>query len=330
MSRSTSTGQAGSATSMSSIQSTGFGNSPPPEKSAGWRTRTTRSWAPPTRPRWKTRSIRLKGNCGRNGSTPSCSALSDRFARAPCARSPTSWKNAVFQRWHWPRSGRRRKRPSRPGHFGPPPRLVGRSGEPDDAAVPASRHPGSAGFAGAVRWPGDPGGFSRRSTRADRHARLDAAARNHRRLCSARRQTGRQRLRRNWRDAAAVADGTGSVRADLGGLSFQSPDAWPAFAASVLGGELPVTPELDTTALSVRFLCDDVKALYGEAAQAVGPKPSPMQVDTWFWRQTVAGGLAAGVAPDRDGQREQCAEDRGWAVLRAGPLGGLASAWHGG
>jgi hypothetical protein len=73
------------------------------------------------------------------------------------------------------------------------------------------------------------------------------------------------------------------------GLSFQPPEVWPAFAEAILGGELPVVPELDTTALSVRFLCDDIKALYGEAAQAVGPKPSPRQVDTWFWRQTVAG-----------------------------------------
>ncbi|WP_428487011.1 hypothetical protein [Rhodopila sp.] len=75
------------------------------------------------------------------------------------------------------------------------------------------------------------------------------------------------------------------------GLGFQAPEAWPAFAANVLTGGLPVVPELGTTALSVRFLCDDIKGLYGEAAQAEGPKPSPMQVDTWFWRQTVAGGL---------------------------------------
>ena len=39
----------------------------------------------------------------------------------------------------------------------------------------------------------------------------------------------------------------------------------------------------------MRFLCDDIKALYGEAAQAVGPAPSARQVDTWFWRQTAAG-----------------------------------------
>jgi hypothetical protein len=73
------------------------------------------------------------------------------------------------------------------------------------------------------------------------------------------------------------------------GLSFLPPEAWPDFAAQVLGGGLPVTPQLGTAALSARHFCDDVKALYGEAAQAVGPKPSPMQVDRWFWRQTVAG-----------------------------------------
>jgi hypothetical protein len=75
------------------------------------------------------------------------------------------------------------------------------------------------------------------------------------------------------------------------GLCFQPPEAWPAFAASVLNGDLPVVPELDTTALPVRFLCDDIKALYGEAAQAVGPAPSANQVDTWFWRRTAAGAL---------------------------------------
>ena len=75
------------------------------------------------------------------------------------------------------------------------------------------------------------------------------------------------------------------------GLSFQAPEFWPSFASTLLDGGLPLVPELETTALSARFLCDDIKALYGEAAQAVGPKPSPMQVDTWFWRQTVAGGM---------------------------------------
>lgn len=73
------------------------------------------------------------------------------------------------------------------------------------------------------------------------------------------------------------------------GLSLQSPEAWPGFVADVLAGGLPVVPGLDSCALSVRFLCDDIKAYYGEVAQAVGPPPSHMQVDTWFWRSTRAG-----------------------------------------
>jgi hypothetical protein len=39
------------------------------------------------------------------------------------------------------------------------------------------------------------------------------------------------------------------------------------------------------------MLSDDIKALYGEAAQAEGPAPSAHQIDLWFWRQTVAGRL---------------------------------------
>ena len=88
-----------------------------------------------------------------------------------------------------------------------------------------------------------------------------------------------------WR-AAQARFGRSSV-----GLSFQAPGAWPAFAADVLDGGLPTVPELGATALSVRHMCDDIKALYGEAGQAVGPTPSARQVDTWFWRQTAAGKL---------------------------------------
>jgi len=75
------------------------------------------------------------------------------------------------------------------------------------------------------------------------------------------------------------------------GLSLRVPAAWPAFAAAFLDGGLPRVAVLDTPALSLRLLCDDIKALYGEAAQAVGPAPSANQVDTWFWRRTVAGRL---------------------------------------
>ncbi len=75
------------------------------------------------------------------------------------------------------------------------------------------------------------------------------------------------------------------------GLSFQPPAAWPAFTARFLAGELPSVAELDTPALALRMMCDDIKALYGEAAQAEGSPPSARQVDTWFWRSTVAGRL---------------------------------------
>jgi len=75
------------------------------------------------------------------------------------------------------------------------------------------------------------------------------------------------------------------------GLSFQTPAAWPEFATRFLAGELPRVAELDTPALALRMLSDDIKTLYGEVAQAEGPAPSAHQIDEWFWRQTVAGRL---------------------------------------
>jgi hypothetical protein len=75
------------------------------------------------------------------------------------------------------------------------------------------------------------------------------------------------------------------------GLAGQPPEAWPAFAASFLDGALPTVPLHDTPALALRFLADDLKALYGEAVQADGPPPSARQIDWWFWRRTVAGQL---------------------------------------
>ena len=75
------------------------------------------------------------------------------------------------------------------------------------------------------------------------------------------------------------------------GLAGQPPEAWPAFATSFLDGALPTVPLHDTPALALRFLADDLKALYGEAVQADGAPPSARQIDVWFWRQTVAGQL---------------------------------------
>lgn len=75
------------------------------------------------------------------------------------------------------------------------------------------------------------------------------------------------------------------------GLSGLDVDGWPAFAAQFFDGALPTVPLHETAALSLRFLVDDIKALYGEAVQADGGPPSARQVDSWFWRDTVAGQL---------------------------------------
>jgi hypothetical protein len=50
-----------------------------------------------------------------------------------------------------------------------------------------------------------------------------------------------------------------------------------------------------TPALALRFLCDDLKAYSQEAAQADGPAPSSRQLDTWFWRRTLGGGLLSAL-----------------------------------
>jgi len=75
------------------------------------------------------------------------------------------------------------------------------------------------------------------------------------------------------------------------GLSAQATTDWPGFAAKFLAGELPTVPGHATPALALRFLCDDVKAYYSESAQAHGMAPSSRQIDTWFWRETIAGQL---------------------------------------
>jgi hypothetical protein len=75
------------------------------------------------------------------------------------------------------------------------------------------------------------------------------------------------------------------------GLSGQAPEHWPACIAQFLAGELPTVPPHETAALTLRFLCDDIKAMYSEAAQADGRPPSSRQIDAWFWSRTIAGRL---------------------------------------
>lgn len=74
------------------------------------------------------------------------------------------------------------------------------------------------------------------------------------------------------------------------GVSSQPPEAWPAYAAAFLAGELPAAPApLSAPALALRFLGDDLKAYYMEAAQADGAAPSIDQIHRWLFRETVAG-----------------------------------------
>ena len=75
------------------------------------------------------------------------------------------------------------------------------------------------------------------------------------------------------------------------GLSGQPPEAWPAFAVAFLNGGLPTVAAHATPALALRFLADDLKALYCEAVQADGGPPSARQIDGWFWRETIAARL---------------------------------------
>lgn len=90
---------------------------------------------------------------------------------------------------------------------------------------------------------------------------------------------------RPWWERARSRFGRSSV-----GLSAQAPESWPAYAAGFLAGRLPEPPApLNSSALALRFLVDDLKAFYTEAAQAEGPVPSPDQVNRWLFRHTVAG-----------------------------------------
>jgi len=75
------------------------------------------------------------------------------------------------------------------------------------------------------------------------------------------------------------------------GLSGQVSENWPDCVARFIAGELPTVPLHNTAALTLRFLCDDIKAMYSEAAQADGPPPSSRQIDRWFWSRTAAGKL---------------------------------------
>jgi hypothetical protein len=98
-------------------------------------------------------------------------------------------------------------------------------------------------------------------------------------------------LVRPWADRAHARFGRTTV-----GVSAQAPEAWPAYAAAFLAGELPAPPApLPSPALALRFVADDLKAYYMEAAQADGGAPSIDQINAWLFRETVAGRFLAAL-----------------------------------
>ena len=76
------------------------------------------------------------------------------------------------------------------------------------------------------------------------------------------------------------------------GLSGLAPEAWPGFASAFLGVIPPAPPAgFASAALALRYMADDLKAYYTEAAQATGPAPTPDQASAWLYGATLAGRL---------------------------------------
>ena len=76
------------------------------------------------------------------------------------------------------------------------------------------------------------------------------------------------------------------------GVSRVDPKDWAPFVVRFLDGSIPPSP-VDglSPALVMRYIADDMKALYMEAVQAIGQQPSGAQVNRWFWNDTLAAEL---------------------------------------
>ena len=76
------------------------------------------------------------------------------------------------------------------------------------------------------------------------------------------------------------------------GLSRLKPETWAPYAVQFLAGPEPKSPvEGLSAAVVMRYVADDLKALYMEAVQAIGPQPTGLQVTSWFWDKTLAADL---------------------------------------
>ena len=79
---------------------------------------------------------------------------------------------------------------------------------------------------------------------------------------------------------------TGYTTARLMGLG---PAALARFVAGFLGPEWPDSPRPELSApVALRFACDDLRAIYLEAAASGPGRPGARQLNDWFWHQTSA------------------------------------------
>ncbi len=81
-------------------------------------------------------------------------------------------------------------------------------------------------------------------------------------------------------------------RSTVGG-GQQDRERWPELFAAFAAGTPPVESAVPglRAVQAMRYVADDLKALYTEAAIAPGSGPSSRQVLDWFWNDTVAGAL---------------------------------------
>lgn len=80
------------------------------------------------------------------------------------------------------------------------------------------------------------------------------------------------------------------------GNSRLAPEQWAPFAAQFLGDAIPESPVAGVSpGVLVRYIADDMKALYAEAAQAAGPQPASQQINRWFWNETAAGAFLRAI-----------------------------------
>jgi hypothetical protein len=87
---------------------------------------------------------------------------------------------------------------------------------------------------------------------------------------------------------------------------------WLPYAAEFFSGNIPESPvEGLSPAVVLRYVADDIKALYYEAAQATAPYPTNRQIENWFWYETLVSDFlralrAAAIDSDHKGFNVAC------------------------